>query len=165
MSDNWVVNASPVIVLSHINEVKLLNNLAAEVIIPEAVAIEINAGPEEDPARQALDKGHFKIVKTPEPKRELLAWDLGLAETAVLSYAMANPGWTAILDDAAARSCARSFGIPLKGTLGVILLARQKAVISSASDLLKELRAHGFYLNDDVIREALEKTSGEIWEP
>jgi predicted nucleic acid-binding protein len=49
-----------------------------------------------------------------------MAWDLGAGETAVLSYALANSGWTAVVDDNAARKCARSFAISAKGTLAVV---------------------------------------------
>ena len=68
---------------------------------------------------------------------EILAWDLGKGETAVLSYALTNPGWTAIIDDRAARKCAMSFSIPIKGTLAVVILAKKHGLVDSAADVLR----------------------------
>jgi predicted nucleic acid-binding protein len=67
------------------------------------------------------------------------------------------------IDDKAARKCARSFSIRVKGTLGVIILARQRGLIPSAADLLRELRRNGFRLDDRLIRETLRRTVGEAW--
>ena len=77
MPESWVVNASPLIVLSQIGQDRLLSSLADELIVPQAVADEILAGPASDPARIAIEAGDFNIIKTPEPGGELLAWDLG----------------------------------------------------------------------------------------
>lgn len=161
--EHWVLNASPLIVLARIGQAELVTKLAEEVVVPRAVATEIRAGPAEDPARHYLETGHLPIVDVPAPPANLLAWDLGRGETAVLAYALANPGCVAIVDDKIARKCARSFSISLKGTLGVILLARQQGVVPSATDLLRQLRRIGFRLDDQLIEEALRTVVGEEW--
>ncbi len=163
MSERWVVNASPVILLARVGQEHLFNALADEVVLPRAVADEIEAGPNNDPARRAVTGGQFTLVDVPLSP-EILAWDLGSGETAVLSYALAEPEWTAILDDAAARKCGRSFDLPVKGTLGVILLAKRRGLIPSAADVLRSLLRSGFYLDENIIREALCRTVGERWE-
>jgi len=93
------------------------------------------------------------------------AWDLGAGETAVLSLAVAEDGWTVILDDAMARKCARSFSRRVKGTLGIILLAQQSGLIPSAAEVIRSLRTTGLHLDDQIIREALARTTGEEWIP
>ena len=119
--------------------------------------------PADDRARYLLDSGRFPVITTPVPPAELTAWDLGAGETAVMAYVLANPGWTAVLDDGLARKCARSFSIPVKGTLGVVLLAKQRGLIPSAADILHELQAGGFRLDNRLVREALHHTVGETW--
>lgn len=162
MTERWVLNASPLIVLAHIGYEHLFDLLANEVVVPQAVAEEIKDGQINDPARQAIINGKFTIVDiVPSPR--ISAWDLGEGETAVLSYALKESGWTTILDDAAARKCARSFNLPLKGTLAVIILAKQHDVIPSASDLLRSLLENGFRLDERIIRESLSRTVGEQW--
>jgi predicted nucleic acid-binding protein len=163
VSEHWVVNASPLIVLARAGQLGLLALLADEVVIPQAVAAEIQAGPVQDEARQALATGQFTIVDTSPPSPELIAWDLGAGETAVLSLAMTDSKWTANLDDAAARKCARSFSVQLKGTLAVVIMAKQKGVIPSAAAVIKNLITGGFRLDDEVVRAALAQTVEESW--
>ena len=162
MPEHWVVNASPLIVLSKIGKAALLTQLADQVVVPQAVAAEILAGPVDDPARQLISQGDFRLQEV-APHAEILTWDLGAGETAVLSYALAVAGWTAVLDDGAARRCARIFKLPCKGTLALVLLARKRQLIPSASSVLRDLLAVGFRLDDAVIREALYRTVGETW--
>ena len=86
-----------------------------------------------------------------------------MGETAVLSFALAEPGWTVILDHAAARKCARSFGRSFKGTLAIVILAKQRGLVSSAADVLRSLLTVGFRLDEQVVQEALSRTVGETW--
>ena len=165
MGERWILNASPLIVLSRIGQERLLQVQADQVVVPFAVAQEIQAGPANDRARLALEAGRFTIIDTLPPPAEILAWDLGAGETAVLTSALAEPGWIAILDDQAARKCARSFSLKVKGTLAVVLQAKQRGLISSAVDVLRSLRESGFRLDDRVIGEALARTTGENWIP
>ena len=88
MSDLWVLNASPLIVFGKIGRLDLLAQLSKDFVVPRAVADEIKAGPENDTARLAIEAESFRLVETQDPTPELAAWDLGLGETAVLSYAL-----------------------------------------------------------------------------
>jgi predicted nucleic acid-binding protein len=162
VAERWVVNASPIIVLAGSGQENLLLELADEVVVPRAVIREIEAGPL-DLAQVFLRRAVLPIVETPVPNPALVAWDLGAGETAVISFALNNSGWTAILDDNAARKCARTFAIPLKGTLAVVLLAKVRGLIPSAADVLRQLQHNGFRLKDSVVREALLRTVGESW--
>ncbi len=163
MIERWVVNASPLIVLSKVGHQHLLTELADEIVVPQAVVDEINAGPIGDPARRFLASLPFPTVTTVSDPL-VLAWDLGAGETAVLSYALNRNGWRTVIDDGAARRCAQAFDIPLIGTLGVILRARKANLIPSASSVLKALREQGLRLDDAVIRTALQRTVGERWD-
>lgn len=164
MSEQWVINASPLIVLAKVGYMHLFTQLANAIIIPQAVVYEIIAGPADDPAHQFFQKqDHFSIADYSPIPDELLAWDLGAGETAVLAYALAHEGWTAIIDDNAARKCARSFNIPVKGTLAIIIQAKQAGLITSAVFVLRQLQSQGFRLSDDIIRSALQESVGEVW--
>jgi predicted nucleic acid-binding protein len=161
LTERWVLDASPLILLARIGQERLLHALADEVIIPQPVAIEILAGPDTYPAISAVVSGHFTFADSPKPPDELLAWDLGLGETSVLAHALADSTWTAIVDDGAARRCARSFDIPVKGTLAIVVLAKQRGLISSAAGILKQLVSDGFHTDERVVREVLERSVGE----
>jgi len=163
VSELWVLNASPLILLSKARYEWLLFELAEQLLVPQVVAAEIERGPDDDAAKVLLASDRLPVIETGDAADEIVAWDLGRGETAVLGYVLANPTWTAVLDDGLARRCANSFELRLKGTLSIILLARQQALIPSAASALIDLRAAGARLSDALIREALRRTVGEDW--
>jgi predicted nucleic acid-binding protein len=83
------------------------------------------------------------------------AWDLGLGESSVLTWGFYNPGTTIVLDDLAARRCATTYAIPVRGTLGIVLIAKKRGVIPEARSVLEKLRQSGMYLSDRVLNQAL----------
>lgn len=163
MNDLWVVNASPLIVFGKIGQLDLLKQLSKDIVVPRAVADEIKAGPENDAARAAIAAGMFRLVEAQEPTPELAAWDLGSGETSVLSYALENPVWTTILDDGAARKCAISFGIRVKGSLAIVILAKKRGLIPLAKQTLRTMQEVGLRLDENTIRKVLKETLGEDW--
>jgi predicted nucleic acid-binding protein len=163
VSDIWVVNASPIIALAKVGRLHLLHDLCKVLLVPEAVVAEILAGPPSDPARLAIQRGWGTTVTANRIAPDLLEWGLGTGETAVLAVAMERKPAAVVLDDAAARTCAKALGIEVIGTLGAVLRAKKKAIISSAADVLKLLQVAGLRLDDSMIRSALEGV-GETWE-
>ncbi|MFN0062076.1 MAG: DUF3368 domain-containing protein [Myxococcaceae bacterium] len=160
----WVVNSSPTILLAKSRHLDLLLQLSREVLVPEAVASEILKGPPTDPARGLIEGGWGIRVPAAATPPSVVEWGLGAGETAVIATGLSRPGSTLVLDDAAARACARAFGLPVIGTLGVVLRAKKTGMIESASAVLRALRSAGLYL-DALIRDALARVAGEVWEP
>lgn len=92
---------------------------------------------------------------------KVAAWDLGSGESAVLSWAYENAAWTAIIDDLAARRCARALNIANTGTVGVLLAAKHEGIIPQVSSLLDELVRAGLRINDELILKA-RRLAGEL---
>jgi len=150
-----VVNASPLIFLSRGNLLHLLRLLAETAVVPAVVAEEIaRRGAEDVTARALRDNAWLQVRDTPAIPDSLRVWDLGEGESAV-SWALAHPRAEAIVDDLAARRCAATLQIPVRGTLGLVLLAKRRGVIPSARNVLNQLRDSGMYLSDRVLNEAL----------
>ncbi len=107
----WIVNASPLILLGKIHRLDLLEKLCPSFVIPAAVSVEILAGPNDDRAKVWIQTDGItaRIVPiTPIPE-EIIAWDLGAGETAVIGLASSLSSSICILDDLAARNCAEVF--------------------------------------------------------
>jgi len=156
-----VVNASPLIFLAGAGLTELVQLAGTPVQIPRAVVEEIERfGPTDATAQAVRGLDWLRVVEAVSPPAVIERWDLGAGETAVLTWAYAHPGTTAILDDLAARRCANSLGIPVRGTLGLILTAKRRRVISAARPVLDQLRSAGMYLSNSVMNRALE-TVGE----
>ena len=151
-----VINASPLIFLAHAGQLDLLHLLMRRILIPQPVMDEISRrGAQDITVKSVMQAAWLQTVPTPPVPRLIQAWDLGPGESSMLAYAYAHPGVLAIVDDLAARRCAASLDIPCKGTLGLVLLAKQQGRIPAARPLLLAMRQAGMYLSDSVLNEAL----------
>ena len=125
MVETAVVNASPLICLSRAGLADLLRQAAQTIVVPEAVAREILArGPRDLTAASLASSTWLKQVEDPAVPPGILAWDLGDGESSVLAWALAHSGARAGIDDLEGRRCAESLGIPLRGTVGLVLRGR-----------------------------------------
>jgi predicted nucleic acid-binding protein len=154
----WIFNASPVILLGKIHQLHLIEALSPAFRIPRAVVDEIGAGLPEDPALNWLQNPLIErhIVDAPSPPPFLMQWDLGPGETAVLSLALAENGTAVVLDDLAARKFAISFQLPLIGTLGILVRAKNAGLVTLVAPLIQGLESAGANLSRAVVSRALE---------
>ncbi|ASC69755.1 hypothetical protein XM38_006840 [Halomicronema hongdechloris C2206] len=72
-----------------------------------------------------------------------------------MAWVYTHAGSEAIIDDLAARRCAAALEIPVRGTLGLVLVAKRRGEIASARTVLNQLRQAGMYLSDAVMNRAL----------
>jgi predicted nucleic acid-binding protein len=156
VADPPAVNASPLIFLTRAGLVDLLRLTNSEVIVPAPVAEELQRRGSGDPAAQAIAAlDWLRVRETPKVPPMIQAWDLGPGESAVLSWCLGRPGVEAIVDDLAARRCADALGIPVRGTLGIVLLGKRHGRIAAARPVLESLRRSGMYLAESVMNRAL----------
>lgn len=143
-----VSNAGPLIHLARIGRLHLLRALFQEVAIPIQVKVEtVEKGkqkgfPDALLIEGAIEEGWIRTVEVRVNKRfEKVAETAGLqlAEVAVIYYARQNH-MTALLDDDAARIFARTLGVTVRGSLGTILEAIERRLLSR-SEALKMLDA------------------------
>lgn len=155
----WVVNSSPLISLGNIGQLSLLSRLATQVIVVPAVVKEVLYAKDmaSDALQKALADSQLEEAKTAMFDPTVALWGLGPGETEVLSFArqFADHKCEAILDDRAARQCARSFNIPTRGTLGIVLLAKQRGIIPRASVVIEALQTTGLFLTPILVEQAL----------
>lgn len=152
----FVVNASPLIFLAHIDGLALLSRLSVKVVVPSAVLKEVFAGDDLHPSLRQVESASWLSV---EPDVllpvEIAGWDLGSGESQVLAVASLNAGCEAVLDDLQARRCARSLGIATTGTLGIVLRAKKAGLIPAARPLVEELLQTRMYLSRALAESAL----------
>lgn len=151
MPDRVVVNASPLIGLLRIKREALLPALFENVFVPTAVRDEIMAGRLKDPNAARLGGLSWLMTPPDEPIPEaVLGWALGRGESSVLSAAH-QLGAVAVLDDLAARRCARFLSVPLCGTGRILVMAKHSGLIPSVKEELQKLRNSGFRLSDRLV--------------
>lgn len=136
----------------------LLNVFTDRIFVPEPVAREIQgSGPDDITVRALRETNWIEIVPTPRIPEEIRTWGLGVGESSVLALAYSKPGIEAIIDDLAGRRCASALGIPLRGTLGIVLLAKKRGLIPEARPIMEDLIRAGLYLSDSVLNKALRR--------
>lgn len=155
--ERWVVNASPVILLGKAGIIHLLPALCAELVVPAGVRGEVAHGLLADAGRAWLDdagRPYLRSVPTWHPA--VAGWGGGASEAEVISWALANPGFTAVLDDRAARQLAMRHGVPVIGSLRVIVRAKERGLIPEARPVLEKLRGAGAYVSGALIDRAIQ---------
>jgi predicted nucleic acid-binding protein len=151
-----VVDASPIIVLAKTGLLDLLRVVGDPISVPIQVVQEIQQAGPKDPVAQILAQTPWiSIVHPGIVPGILLSFGLDPGEEAVLTWALANPGTEALIDDLAARKCAKALGIPVRGCLGLVIVAKQQGVLPLARPVLEMLRKVGLRLTDRIMNQAL----------
>ena len=155
MTEDWVINASPLILLGKLRRLVLLEKLASIVRVPQTVFNEVESGLGKDPAaRFALEWAESRRVEDLRLADSIIRWDLGPGESQVIAHALTGD-YRAVLDDGRGRACALAHSLPIIGSLGVILRAKEQGLIPAAKPLMEKLREAGSFLDDDLVAQVL----------
>jgi len=156
-----VSDTSPIRALAHIGHLDLLASLFGEVVIPPAVAAEL-----ERPRSRfvPIDINELPYVQVQAPKNrsgvtELLAiLDPGEAEALVLATEIHADA--ILIDEAAGRTIARQRGLMPLGVLGMLLRAKQKGYVTAISPLLDRLQKElGFFISPEIRSDVLKQAN------
>jgi len=152
MPDRVVIcDTSPLIYLHHLQQVPLLAKLYEKIIVPSAVAEEIETGIRLGYPGPDLDAFTWLQVRNlPLNQSSLIIPDLGPGESEVISMALAYPGCLVIMDEAIGRQVAKINDISVTGTAGVLLKAKREGWMSSLADCLERLVRSGFWFDEET---------------
>ena len=139
---------------------ELLRELYSEVLVPNAVADEVTRHPAVE-LDAWLASGWLKRVMPANRERvDQIERDLGgRGEAEGIGVALELENAIVLIDERAARTYARTRGLQVRGTLGVVLHAKRRGLIEHATPLLDDLRRSGFWLDDATYRKARELAS------
>ena len=140
-------NAGPLMTLGKLNQLELLANLYGEVQVPQAVYEEIvtrglaRGAPDALTVQLFWQRQKWPIVDVPADLLSAYTPPVilgpGEIELLALSQTLTNP--LVLLDDEVARAEARRLNLRVRGTLGILLQAHRKGVLSlRAVELLIE---------------------------
>lgn len=151
-----IANNTPLVALWELNSLFLLRELFTEVWIPQAVEDEFIAT-EPIARRVALNNApYIKTVPLLHPQSALAYVGLHHGEASVLALAEEHDARLVIIDERKARGYAQQIGLPLTGTIGVLLLAKKEGLIDAIKPLLTTLHDNGLYLSVSLIDKALQ---------
>jgi hypothetical protein len=125
----------------------IVSELVQRVIVPPAVVAELDAGRRLGVDLPDLPALRWLEVRAPKAPSGLpTVKGLGQGEAEVLMLGLSAPGTVLIIDDALARTVARSLELPFTGTLGLLLDAKRAGLVPAVSPLLDRLHALRFRL-------------------
>ena len=107
-------------------------------------------------AKSILEAAQNQVIKrctTPQKHFEL-AMHVYAGEPSAMAAA-AEWGRGVLMDDKAWRRMPKNFGVASIGTVGVLVLAKQKILLPSIKPLLDQLTKSGYFLGDKLIASAL----------
>lgn len=158
-----VADTTPLSELAKVGRLELLRDIFGTVIIPQEVYNEVTVG--NYPAARLVPVASWIEVQ-PVGSIEMVQavqvqTDLDLGECAAIVLAQELKADQLLIDDLDARKLAKSIGLPLIGTVGVLLLAKENGLIFSVKDVMDELIANGMWISQrlyvEVLAIALEK--------
>lgn len=154
-----IVNNTPLVALWTLGRLDLLQALFGEVLIQAAVQSEFLAT--ECLRREAAlsSAPWIKTVTLAEPRRALAYIGLDAGEAEALALAEERGG-IVIMDERQGRRYAHRLRLSLTGTLGVLLLAKERRLLSTVAGAIAELQSAGLYLSPELVSEVL-RLAGE----
>lgn len=143
-----VSDASPLIGLQQIDELKLLEGLFGEVVIPPAVAREVSPN--------VTLPTWVKTRSLQQPMAgEILHASLGTGESEAIGLAQEIRADWLLLDERPARRLAQALGLRVAGTLGLLNRAKEKGLLAAVRPCVEALVRGGFYATPALVKRIL----------
>ncbi len=161
-----VSDTSPLSNLAIIGRLPLLHEQFTEVLMPTAVARELDAL-NEPAARaalsQAVQDGWLREMALPPsaPFPPLLR-GLDVGETEALPLALAISAHRVLIDEREARQCAEALGLHSIGVLGVLLAAISLGAVLTLQAEIDKLRLQAGFFVDRILEARVLALAGEL---
>ena len=160
-----VSNTSPLSNLAIIGRVDLLRARYGRVVIPPAVAVELQALTHREgraAIQAAMNTGWLVTEPLPaESEAGRLRDSLDAGEAEAIALAAATAADVLLLDERRGRVVAREFGLKVAGVLGELLHAKLNGSVPSMKEEIQRLRADARFFISPGIEAFFLKEAGE----
>ena len=154
-----IVNSTPLIALAGIGCLDVLQKLYGKITIPRAVYTEINAKPDSECSKQLklnVDWIQIDDISNVDAKAYYKT-QLHDGEVEVMILAKERSADLVIIDDNNAKKHAQYLGLPVTGTLGVLMKAKSVGYISELKPLLQKMVDNHIYISQVLIDKCLKR--------
>jgi predicted nucleic acid-binding protein len=136
-----VCDSSPIIGLSAVGKLSLLQQLYGKILIPGSVAREIAAGGSGQPGADDLQASDWITIQTVGDSVLLRALDgeLDRGEAEAIALAVEVRAELLLVDERRARRVAARLGLGIVGVLGVLVEAKGRGLLSEVRPVLDDL--------------------------
>ncbi|MCX7048739.1 MAG: DUF3368 domain-containing protein [Candidatus Sumerlaeota bacterium] len=150
MSDLAITNSTCLIALERIDRLDILKLSFAQIIIPPQVQVECGIQEKWLEVRPVKDNNLLRA----------LCGRVDDGEAAAIALAAEMPNSVIILDDLKARICGEQMGLPVLGTVGLLLRAKRLGIITKVMPVIDDLIKVEFRLSKSLYEKAIQ-LSGE----
>ena len=153
MHKTIISDTSCLILLSKISELDLLHRTYGQIFTTPEVANEYQ-----------LELPNWITLQSPQnkSKQKELEQLVDKGEASAIALALETPDCLLIIDDMKGRKTASELGIEITGTIGIIIKAKEKAIIPFVKPILDKISSStNFRLSEEIITEAL-RQAGEL---
>lgn len=154
-----VADSGPLIALTILDQLSVLDHLFATVFLPEEVFNECIVKPESIGAKEialAVDAGIFTVVDPPDNSTFLsLSRILDPGEAAAITLAEEKKS-VLLIDERKGRKIALAREVEIIGTGAILIHAKRKGVISEVRPSLDALQGQGYRLSQQLYKRLLE---------
>ncbi len=148
-----VSDTTPLINLVGVGLLDLLPQIYGEIFIANAVYEEYTVGiRENDPDLTSLPWLHVVPVFQQDP---FLTKQLGAGEAATIALALRVQARAVLLDEQMARRIAREYGLPIVGTLGILLAAKEEGLLPAIKPIVDEMVSQGRHISERLRAQVL----------
>lgn len=154
-----IADAGPLIAFGRIKQLSLLVETLGEIIIPSQVLNECLSNTALPGAKEISEALAHKLITSIDihkghPYSNLFDI-LGAGEaSAIILASQLNAGL--LIDEKLGRQTAQKMNLRIIGTAGVLVLAKEKKLITHINPFIQELKNAGYYLSQELIRKVLQ---------
>jgi len=146
MSKTIISDTSCFIVLSKIGQIELLQKLFGNIVTTPEIVAEFG---------ETLPDWVEVIAVQDKYKQQLFEIQVDNGEASAMALALEIESPLLIIDDYKARRLAKTLDIAYTGTIGIIILAKQKGIINSIKPILEKIKETNFRISADLELQAL----------
>jgi predicted nucleic acid-binding protein len=152
-----VADTTPISELAKVGYLNLLYELFERVIIPQEVYSELTTG--NHPAVEIVSTlSWLEVVQIRNPKQVKVLQstsNLDLGEVAAMILAEELKADQLLIDERAARRVAKTRQLPIIGTVGILILAKQRGLIDRVQPILDGMIKNGTRIGERLYMQAL----------
>jgi hypothetical protein len=159
-----VSNTTPLSELAKVGQLNLLPEIFGRIIIPVEVYNEITTG--NHPAVKAVQSVEWIDVLAIQTQTKVLQlqreFKLDLGESATIILAEELKANRVLIDEKLGRKVAQSRNLPVTGTIGLLLVAKQKGIITEIKPILDQFLQQGKRISSILYQEVLDMAGEKL---
>lgn len=151
-----VSNATPLIAFARIGELGLLERIVEQLTLPQAVWQEVTEASERPGAETIREASWIAVRAVSSVSADLLTL-LDRGEAEVIALAEELDADEVIIDERAARAIAITRGLPVIGTAGLLVRAKDRRLIAAVRPLLTRMQERGMRYSQRFFESLMEQ--------